>query len=95
MTNVKLPWRMYACHTPYDCNAPLKIGQNPAIIMNNTSCSPFLSIHSLQHSGLRLGGLKAVKVVIDLGIGGGLRTGSLACEIHELGQVNESLFSLL
>ena len=34
-------------------------------------------------------------MVTDLGIGVGLRTGSLACEIYELGQVNESLFSLL
>ena len=56
---------------------------------------PF-SFHSLSATFWTLAwGTQAVKVVTNLGTGVGLRTGCLACEIYELGQVNESLFSLL
>lgn len=88
MTNLILSPGLYVYIAPDDYNTGLKIGQDPAIIMNS---SPFLFIHPLQLSGLLLGRVQAVIVVIDLDFGAGLSTGSLVCEIFELGQINESL----
>lgn len=84
MTKVILSWGVYVCNVQSDLKQAIFIYP---IIINSSPCSPF-SPHSLPVTQPRA---QVVRVVTDLDFGMGLCTGTLACEIHELGKLVSQL----